>query len=271
MDKTSILSLTILIVVVVILVIYTVYIQSTFYTKTASDLRYMNVVGDAFTGNLALGGNDITGVETIVTENITATNMTPDGVIHNNVNGVFSTSKIVDADIDDAAAITDDKLDVIETALKVSNSATTADSANTAFAIVARDVNGDFAAGEITVGSIIAPDIAPDGVIHNNVNGLFSSSKIIDADIDDDAGIVDTKLGVIETALKVSNSATTADSDNVGSAIVARDINGDFAMGVITLTGILGQAIASEASPEVGMFPGTLWRKDPGGEIRVQP
>jgi hypothetical protein len=57
---------------------------------------------------------------------------------------------IVNADISASAAIADTKLATIATAGKVSNSATTAASANTASAIVARDGSGNFAAGTIT-------------------------------------------------------------------------------------------------------------------------
>jgi hypothetical protein len=57
---------------------------------------------------------------------------------------------IVNADINSSAAIADTKLGTISTAGKVSNSATTATSANTASAIVARDGSGDFSAGTIT-------------------------------------------------------------------------------------------------------------------------
>jgi hypothetical protein len=64
-------------------------------------------------------------------------------------------------------------------------------------------------------------------------------SSITNADIAANAAIVDTKLATIATAGKVSNSATTADSANTASAIVARDASGNFAAGTITaaLTG----------------------------------
>jgi hypothetical protein len=58
---------------------------------------------------------------------------------------------IVDADINASAAIVDTKLATIATAGKVSNSATTAASANTANAIVARDASGNFVAGKATL------------------------------------------------------------------------------------------------------------------------
>lgn len=57
---------------------------------------------------------------------------------------------IVNADINASAGIVDTKLATISTAGKVSNSATTATSANTASAIVARDASGNFTAGTIT-------------------------------------------------------------------------------------------------------------------------
>lgn len=57
---------------------------------------------------------------------------------------------IVDGDISNSAAIADSKLATISTASKVSNSATTATSSNTASAIVARDASGNFSAGTIT-------------------------------------------------------------------------------------------------------------------------
>jgi len=58
--------------------------------------------------------------------------------------------QIVNSDINASAAIADTKLATISTAGKVSNSATTATSANTASAIVARDGSGNFSAGTIT-------------------------------------------------------------------------------------------------------------------------
>ena len=57
---------------------------------------------------------------------------------------------IVNGDINASAAIVDTKLATISTAGKVSNSATTATSANTVSAIVARDASGNFSAGTIT-------------------------------------------------------------------------------------------------------------------------
>jgi hypothetical protein len=57
---------------------------------------------------------------------------------------------ILNANVDASAGIVDTKLATISTAGKVSNSATTATSANTNSAIVARDGSGNFSAGTIT-------------------------------------------------------------------------------------------------------------------------
>jgi hypothetical protein len=77
-----------------------------------------------------------------------ATGALPPGITVASANIIDGT--IVNADINASAAIADTKLATISTAGKVSNSATTATSANTASAIVARNASGDFAAGTIT-------------------------------------------------------------------------------------------------------------------------
>jgi hypothetical protein len=81
-------------------------------------------------------------------------------------------------------------------------------------------------------------------VITTGDSGTVTSTMILDgtivnADINASAAIADTKLATIATALKVSNSATTAASANTASAIVARDGSGNFTAGTITaaLTG----------------------------------
>ena len=62
--------------------------------------------------------------------------------------------EIVDADISSSAAIADTKLATITTAGKVSNSATTATSANESNTIVLRDVYGGFQAGNINAAGL---------------------------------------------------------------------------------------------------------------------
>lgn len=105
-------------------------------------------------------------------------------VILRDGSGVPTSALLVNANVDPAAAIVDTKLATISTALKVSNSATTATSANTASAIVARDSSGNFSAGTITaalsgnattatnVTGIIAPDHGGTGVANNAASTL---------------------------------------------------------------------------------------------------
>lgn len=83
----------------------------------------------------------ITGTD-IASGTITATNIASGTITSTNI----ANDTIVNADINTSAGIVDTKLATISTAGKVSNSATTATSANTGSAIVARDASGEFAA-----------------------------------------------------------------------------------------------------------------------------
>lgn len=80
---------------------------------------------------------------------------------------------------------------------------------------------------------------------------LILTSSIVNADISASAGIVDTKLATISTALKVSNSATTAASANTASAIVARDASGNFTAGTVTLTNANATGYVSTTAPVI--------------------
>ena len=130
-----------------------------------------------------------------------------------------------------------------------------------------RDAAGDFAAGTITgtfngnvTGSVtgnvsgnastasklasaqminVSGDVTGtaqsfDGSTAITIPTAIAAGAIVDADINDNAQIADTKLATIATTGKVSNSATTATSANVNSAIVARDANGNFTATTIT-------------------------------------
>ena len=191
----------------------------------------------------------------------------------------IGTGVIVNADLNASAAIADSKLAVISSAGKVANSATTAASANTASAIVARDASGNFTAGTITgnltgtassvttnanlTGDVLsvgnATSIASGVIVNADVSAsaaiayskLNLATSIVNADISASASIVDTKLATISSGGKIANSATTAASANTASAIVARDASGNFIAGTITanLTGnVSGNASGSSGS-----------------------
>jgi len=107
--------------------------------------------------------------------------------------------------------------------------------------------------GTISGGTISGPTISnltvtgtlalPTGAITST---MILDNTILNADINSSAAIVDTKLATISTALKVSNSATTATDANTASAIVARDASGNFTAGTVTaaLTGNASTATA---------------------------
>ena len=106
------------------------------------------------------------------------------------------------------------------------------------------------------------------------VSSSLTSVGTIGTGVWQGTAIADTYLGTISTALKVSNSATTATSANTASAIVARDASGNFTAGTITaaltgaasnnvlkagdtMTGALVVPLASASTPSL-TFTGDL-------------
>jgi len=101
---------------------------------------------------------------------------------------------IVDADIANAANINDTKLATISTGGKVANSATTATSANTASAIVARDASGNFSAGSITASAVTSATATVSG-------DLLISDKMVHAgDTDTSVRFPTADVVAVETA-----------------------------------------------------------------------
>jgi hypothetical protein len=103
------------------------------------------------------------------------------------------------------------------------------------------------------------PNLTGDITSVNSVTSI-AAGVIVDADINASAGIVDTKLATISTALKVSNSATTATNANTASAIVARDASGNFSAGTITasLTGAASLNVLKAGDTMTGQLISTL-------------
>lgn len=79
-------------------------------------------------------------------------------------------------------------------------------------------------------GSVSTTMIANEAI----TQGKIGDGSIVNAKINANAEIDDSKLATIHTAGKVSNSATTATNLNTASAIVSRDSNGAFSAGIIT-------------------------------------
>ena len=97
--------------------------------------------------------------------------------------------------------------------------------------------------------SIVNADVSASAAIAYSKLNLATS--IVNADISASAAIVDTKLATISTASKVSNSATTADSANTASAIVARDASGNFTAGTVTVTNVNATGYLSTTAPVI--------------------
>jgi hypothetical protein len=93
------------------------------------------------------------------------------------------------------------------------------------------------------------PNLTGD-ITSNGTTTSIASGVIVNDDINASAAIADTKLATISTALKVSNSATTATDANTASAIVARDGSGNFSAGTITAS-LTGTATSTTNIPNL--------------------
>jgi len=126
--------------------------------NTGNTIVFRDASGNfsAETISAALSGNASTATALASSQNfsisgdITASAVGFDGTGAVALSAAITAGSIVNADINTSAAIADTKLATISTSGKVSNTATTATSANTNSAIVARDGSGDFSAGTIT-------------------------------------------------------------------------------------------------------------------------
>ena len=157
---------------------------------------------------------------------------------------------ILNADINASAAIADTKLATISTASKVANSATTATSANTPSAIVARDASGNFTAGTITAnltgtastatlaatatalatgrtisltGDVTGTTGSFDGTGNATMTSAIAAGVIVNADINAAAAIDKTKIS--GTAITAGDTGTVTSTMILDGTIVNADIN----------------------------------------------
>jgi hypothetical protein len=114
--------------------------------------------------------------------------------------------------------------------------------------------SGEVQTAEIEDGAITEAKLATGAVTSDKI----LDGTIVNADINASASIVDTKLATISTALKVSNSATTATDANTASAIVARDASGNFIAGKATLATADVTTVVETASIVSASATGTI-------------
>jgi hypothetical protein len=199
-------------------------------------------------------GRDLREANEHIENTTTAHGVTLANIVKTTDTGTVTSTMILDgtilnADINASAGIVDTKLATISTASKVSNSATTAASANTASAIVARDASGNFTAGTITA--------TLTGNVTGNVTGNLTGN--VTGNVSGTSGST-TGNAATATALATGRtisltgdvSGTSASFDGTGNAsitaaiaaniIVDADIN---ASAAITKTKIAGTAITA--------------------------
>lgn len=197
------------------------------------------------------------------------------GLIHNDALGNTTTSLVVNADIDSAAAIADSKLATISTAGKVANSATTATNANTASTIVSRDASGNFSVGTITGNLSGNATTATSATTATNFTGSLSG----DVTGTQSATVASTVGGQtaanIAAATVLANAATSA---NTASTIVKRDASGNFSTNMVTLVGTTTNATDAATKAYVDSVvggtslntPSTLVKRDSTGSFAAQ-
>jgi hypothetical protein len=144
-------------------------------------------------------------------ENVTtAHGLTIANVVETTDTGVVTSAMIandtiVNADIKSDAAIADTKLGTISTSGKVANTATTATSANTNSAIVARDGSGNFSANQITAAKVTGLDAPASGTEATN-------KTYVDSILGSATSAASSATAAAASATAASNSATSASS-----------------------------------------------------------
>jgi hypothetical protein len=131
----------------------------------------------------------------------------------------------------------------------IPNSATTATSANTANAIVARDASGNFSAGTITAA---LNGNATTATTAANVNNGELTLAVSGTGLSGSATFTANQSG--NSTFTVTSNATNA---NTGSTLVARDASGNFSAGTITAA-LSGNATTATTATTAGNVTGTV-------------
>jgi trimeric autotransporter adhesin len=172
-----------------------------------------NVIGNVYTT-----ANSANGANTIVARD---------------ANGNFTANIVTATFAGNAASITDINASNI-TSGTISNARTTANSANGASTIVARDSNGSFAANVITGTTGTFTNVSGNGIALTAINASNVTSGTLD------------------------NARTTANSANGASTIVQRGSSGEFTAGAITAASFTGSGTGISAINASNISSGTI-------------
>jgi hypothetical protein len=172
-----------------------------------------NVIGNVYTT-----ANSANGANTIVARD---------------ANGNFTANIVTATFAGNASTITDINASNI-TSGTISNARTTADSANGASTIVARDANGSFAANVITGTTGTFTNVSGNGIALTAINASNVTSGTLD------------------------NARTTAASANGASTIVQRGSSGEFTAGAITGASFTGSGTGISAINASNISSGTI-------------
>ena len=209
-------------------------------------------------------------------------------IVARDSNGSFSANIVTATFSGNAASITNINASNI-TSGTINNAYTTANSANGASTIVARDANGSFTANVGTFTSISGNGVALTAINASNVtSGTLDNARTTAASANGASTIVArdsngsfagnvvtgttgtfTNIsgnGVALTAINasnitsgtISNAYTTANSSNGASTIVLRDSNGSFAGNVISASSLSGNGSAISAINASSISSGTI-------------
>lgn len=189
------------------------------------------------------------------------------GICHLSATGKQTSSFVVNADVDPAAAIVDTKLATISTAGKVSNSATTAASANTFSAIVARDGAGAFSASSITAttftGALSGNATTATSLAANPTDcggGQFANAIDAQGNLScaaAGAGDVTGPAGATDNAIAVYNGATGKviknSSPTVSGSTITASLTGAASLNLLLSGGTMSGAIAMGSNKVTGL------------------
>lgn len=199
------------------------------HAGTSSQFKFVSETG---TSLLTLSD---TGVTTLY-------NLTTTGVVKASSGGVLSSSLLVDADVDAAAAISGDK--IVSASLLASGVVST---------------GAQSFAGAKTFGSdVTISTLNQNGIVHTNTDGLLSTSLLKNADVASDANIDATKIAN-QPSGKISSISVQDAIDELDDEKVSRD--GDSLTGSLTFahnTGIESETASSTLNIGTSVNTSTL-------------